>query len=402
MERKYSEEFCADVIQAKERLTWPQVAAEMPKKWSGYFVGLNDLQRVSVCRVAYDTGKRSAGRKPFVQPYEMPAEQSVQPLTAAPIRATPALNVQEALMVALAKGTTSQALAESLGLSEKMALAMIEEKKDAGYNVREVGGVWRITKDLIPTENHIKDQWNGNRIVRFGLMGDTQINSKYTQLTHLHKTYDFFESEGIETVYHTGDIDEGEQMRKGHQYECYNQGVDDHAAEIVKVYPRRNGMRTRFICGNHDYSMVKLAGVDIGRKIAAERDDMEYLGQDSAVIGLTDNCNMELRHPGDGTAYALSYKLQKMIEAMSGGEKPNLLAVGHYHKQEYIFYRNVHALQTGCFQAQTPWERGKGISVAMGGWIIELRLNVDGGIERIIPEFFPFYTAIKDDWKNWR
>ena len=25
-----------------------------------------------------------------------------------------------------------------------------------------------------------------------------------------------------------------------------------------------------------------------------------------------------------------------------------------------------------------------------------------GGIERIKSEFFPFYTAIKDDYKNWR
>jgi hypothetical protein len=120
------------------------------------------------------------------------------------------------------------------------------------------------------------------------------------------------------------------------------------------------------------------------------------------VINLTENCVLELHHPGVGTAYALSYKVQKMIEAMSGGEKPNLLAVGHYHKQEYLFYRNVHAIQTGCLQAQTPFLRGKGISVAVGGWIVELRLNCDGGIERIIPEFFPFYTSIKDDYLSWR
>jgi hypothetical protein len=40
-----------------------------------------------------------------------------------------------------------------------------------------------------------------------------------------------------------------------------------------------------------------------------------------------------------------------MIEAMPGGEKPNILAVGHYHKMEQIFYRNIHAFQTGCFAA---------------------------------------------------
>ena len=38
---------------------------------------------------------------------------------------------------------------------------------------------------------------------------------------------------------------------------------------------------------------------------------MIYLGQSDAVISLTPNCTLELRHPLDGTAYALSYKLQK-------------------------------------------------------------------------------------------
>lgn len=258
-----------------------------------------------------------------------------------------ATNTQEALMKALAKGTTSKDLAEALGVSERIASAMIDEKKQAGYNVRETRGIWKITNDIIPSENHYRDEWDGERIIRFGLMGDTQINSKYTQLSHLHKLYDFYAQEGIATVYHTGDIDEGEQMRKGHQYECYNQGADDHAAEIVRVYPKRDGMRTKFITGNHDSSLIRLAGIDIGRMIASEREDMEYLGQDSAVIQLTDNCTLELRHPGDGTAYALSYKTQKIIEAMSGGEKPNIIGIGHYHKAEYLFYRNVHAFQTG-------------------------------------------------------
>ncbi len=311
-------------------------------------------------------------------------------------------NVQEALMKALTKGTTSADLADALGVSEKIAAAMILEKKEAGYNVRETNGIWKIENDLIPSENLYREEWNGDRIIRFGLMGDTQINSKYTQLTHLHRLYDFYAREGIDTVYHTGDIDEGEQMRKGHQYECYNQGADDHAQEIIRVYPKRDGMRTKFITGNHDSSLIRLAGIDIGRMIAAERSDMEYLGHDSAVIQLTDNCTLELRHPGDGTAYALSYKPQKIIEAMSGGEKPHIIGIGHYHKAEYLFYRNVHAFQTGCMQAQTPWMRGKGIAAALGGWIVEVKLNVDGGIERLQSAFIPFYTAIKDDWKNWR
>ena len=246
----------------------------------------------------------------------------------------------------------------------------------------------------------VSANWRGRKTIKFGLMGDTQINSKYTQLTHLHDFYDVCSRSGIDTIYHTGDIDEGEQMRTGHQYECYMQGADDHVDEIVRVYPQRTGIKTFFITGNHDASMIKHCGHDIGRAISEKRKDMIYLGKDCAVIQLTPECSLELRHPWDGTAYAISYKIQKMVEAMQGGEKPNILAVGHYHKAEYISYRNVHAFQTGCFQAQTPFMRGKGIAAMMGGWIVEAEVDTDGSIRRIKQEFIPYYKAIKDDYKN--
>lgn len=258
-----------------------------------------------------------------------------------------------------------------------------------------------VTSVNIDNKELVKDNKNlaANSV---GLMGDTQINSKYTQITHLHRYYDICQQEGIDTVYHTGDIDEGEEMRMGHKYECYNQGADDHINEIVSVYPKRKGITTHFITGNHDHSIFKRVGFDIGPVIASKRQDMKYLGRDDAFIELTPNCLLEVKHPGDGTAYAVSYKSQKIIESLSGGEKPSILAIGHYHKSEYIPYRNVHCVQTGCFQAQTPFMRSKGISACMGGWIIEINVDEEGIITRFKQEFIPFYRAIKDDFKNWQ
>ena len=256
---------------------------------------------------------------------------------------------------------------------------------------------------LQPVEPQIiRNKWTGDKIIRFGLMGDTQINSKYTQLTHLHKFYDICQQEGIDTVYHTGDMDEGEDMRQGHKYECYNQGADDHIDEIVRVYPQRKGITTHFITGNHDASIFKRVGYDIGPVIASRRSDMKYLGRDEATVMLTPNCSLQLIHPADGTAYAISYKIQKMIDAIQGGEKPNIMAVGHYHKAEIIPYRNVWAVQTGCFQAQTPHMKRNHIAAFMGGYLIEVNVDEEGTITRFKNEFIAFYKAIKDDYKNWR
>lgn len=282
-------------------------------------------------------------------------------------------------------------VAEFLGVKQYSKKKEVVEPTKTKYDICE---------NQVPSDHDAK--WNGEKQIVFGLMGDTQINSKYTQLTYLHQFYLECSKRGVHDVYHTGDIDEGEQMRMGHQYECYNQGADDHIAEIVKNYPRINGITTHFITGNHDASIYKRCGVDIGKRIAMERPDMDYLGRDCARVNITPNCIMELRHPWDGTAYALSYKPQKMLDGMEADSKPNILAIGHYHKIEYLFYRNVHCFQTGCFQAQTPFTRGKGISVHLGGWIITVTVDSEGHVLRISPEMIPFYKGIADDYKNWK
>ena len=255
-------------------------------------------------------------------------------------------------------------------------------------------------KSLYADPMIIKNDWNGDRIIRLGLLGDTHIGSKWEQPSYLHKAYDIFKSEGITDVYHAGDMTEGTMMRAGHQYECYVQGYDDILDTVLRTYPSRYGIKTSFITGNHDHSMIKHCGADIGFSIARERSDMVYLGASQANIYLTPNCKFLLTHPGGGSAYSLSYKTQKMIEAMSGGEKPHLFAHGHFHKSLYMFYRNVHAFQVGTTQAQTPFMGSMGLAASMGFWIIELHVTDEGEIKWLKQEFFPFYREIKDDYKN--
>ena len=246
---------------------------------------------------------------------------------------------------------------------------------------------------------YFKTDWSGATTLKIAIMGDTQLGSKYAQLTYLHHFYNLCESEGIKDVYHTGDLVEGLKMRVGHEYELYRVSADEMVQDVILNYPIRPGITTHFITGNHDASIYKQVGFDIGYAVADKRPDMQYLGRDAAVVYLTPNCKLELRHPWDGSAYAISYKPQKMIEAMESDSKPNILAIGHYHKAEYLFYRNVHCLQTGCFQSQTPFTRGKGISVHMGGWIVTITVDTDGTILSFAPKFIPYYAAIKDDYR---
>ena len=256
-----------------------------------------------------------------------------------------------------------------------------------------------VVQNQEPTVHNPK--WNGTTVLKFAIIGDTQLGSKYAQISHLKNFYELCASEGIKDVYHTGDVTDGLKMHSGHEYELYKTSADDMVQDVIENYPRIEGITTHFITGNHDASIYKQVGYDIGNTITEKRPDMKYLGRDCALIFLTPNCKLELRHPWDGTAYALSYKPQKMIEAMESDSKPNILAIGHYHKAEYLFYRNVHCLQTGCFQGQTPYTRGKGISVHMGGWIVTIHVDKNGTITRFGSEFVPYYSSIKDDYKQY-
>ena len=194
-----------------------------------------------------------------------------------------------------------------------------------------------------------------------------------------------------------------EQMRPGHAYENYRQGADDHISEIIKNYPYREGITTHFITGNHDASFRKSCGLDIGKQIATKRPDMNYLGRDVANINITNKITMQLRHPWSGSAYALSYRPQKIVESMEAAclDKPDILCIGHYHKIEYLFYHGVHVFQTGCFQSATPFTTGKGISVSMGGWIVTVETDSEGNLKAITPKAVVYNKAIKEDYKNW-
>ena len=55
--------------------------------------------------------------------------------------------------------------------------------------VREAKAQKHEALENLTPRRHVLD-WDGARVIRFGLMGDTQINSKYTQLSHLHRFYD--------------------------------------------------------------------------------------------------------------------------------------------------------------------------------------------------------------------
>lgn len=227
----------------------------------------------------------------------------------------------------------------------------------------------------------------------FGLVGDKHFGSLYHDNKSLHGFYDYAKERGVKVVYDVGDLMDGHKIYRGQEFELRDIGLDAQVSRIVTDHPR-NGIVTKFITGNHDASFKHEAGVVAGKLVESARPDMEFLGEEQARIEYqTPNgkFSIMLLHPGGGSSYALSYRPQKIVESLEGGTKPDLLAIGHYHKADMIpSYRNVCAIQTGAFQRQTPFMARGGLSAHVGGWIVEVTKGKGHNI--IKAEFVAFYV----------
>ena len=308
-----------------------------------------------------------------------------------------------ALLESIKKPVSVFELVKKFRTDERNILDALAAIKQAGFQIEatledNLNKIVHLKTVATPTAEPFVAPWEGEQIIRFGVVSDTHLCSKYQQLTFLRYAYDRFEAEGVSQVYHAGDITDGSGMRRGHEYEVFCHGADAQARYVKENYPFKTNIRTDFITGNHDLAFLVSAGHDVGKSIYNLREDLRYLGPELAKIQLTPNCQLELWHGRDGSAYAKSYALQKYVEAMSGGDKPNILFAGHRHKQLYTFYRNVHSFEAGCLQAQTPFMRGKKLAADVGFWMIELGVATDGTIQRVKSEFFPQYVSVKEDY----
>lgn len=60
-----------------------------------------------------------------------------------------------------------------------------------------------------------------------------------------------------------------------------------------------------------------------------------------------------VRRNGKAVWSGNSYKLQKYVNSLGGGDKPHIIIEGHFHKACYMFYRNIHCIDAGCFDGAT-------------------------------------------------
>lgn len=235
-----------------------------------------------------------------------------------------------------------------------------------------------------------KPQFKGKHF-RIGAMSDLHIGSKYCSDEYILAALKVFEEANVDFITLGGDITDGlsPKRQKSQIYELNDIGYvaqRDHAVEVLN----QTKIPIYAIAGNHDLYYLESAGANIVEDIASRVPHLTYIGDHEADINC-DGVTVKVWHGTDGSSYATSYRLQKIIEAFSGGEKPHILLAAHVHKFCYIFERNIHAVSTGCLQKQTQFMRTKRLAAHVCFCILDFDVK-DGKICNFGIQNFPFYA----------
>ena len=218
------------------------------------------------------------------------------------------------------------------------------------------------------------------------VVSDTHLGNIHQQLHLLNQIYQEAYNRGITTVLHCGDLVDGNYPNRPEQpRQQFLHGFDEQAGYVVDMYPKVEGITTKYILGSHDETHYKNGQATISNWVSRCRDDMIYLGQDSAAITIN-GVKIFMDHPGGGSAQALSYKPQKRIEILESDFKPKILLIGHYHKSYSFVYRNVRGIEVPCLCDKTQFQQKQGLSNAVGAYFLTIYSDSKGNIQYFEPE----------------
>lgn len=301
----------------------------------------------------------------------------------------------------LGKKRTLIQLADHLRCPPKEAARAANRLADAGYNVHLAEASVAIERDVPQSSRLVvnsKDFFDGSWY-KFGFATDTHLCSKYARLDVLRCAYKVFQREGISTVFHAGNIVDGEARFNKFDL-LVRSGFEAQIEYALNEYPAVKGIATKFITGDdHEGWYSQREGINFGKRLQqdaekAGRADLQYIGHMETDIRFKNKRGAawgRVVHPGGGSSYATSYTEQKLVESLQGGEKPHFILLGHYHKFNHGYSREVHTVQGGCTCDQTPFMRKKKLQAHVGFSIVRFHQAETGEINRMNVEWFPFY-----------
>lgn len=294
------------------------------------------------------------------------------------------------------KRISVERVADELDVSPRRVREALSSLRGEGFRLPETDGVI----ELAPVQ---PDQTNLHRLdprllegdtLTVGIVSDTHLSSNEQGLAELNLAYDHFSELGIREVWHAGDFTCGVGIFRGQSAEIFNHTFERQVDYLVEHYPRRDGITTRGISGNHDIEGdFGKAGANPVVALANKRDDIEFLGDYSAWVEMPNGAWTHLLHPKGSMSYSASYKAQKLCDGYPAGRKPAILIPGHWHVRGQWEHRGIQVLWPGCFEWRSKFLERLGLHPAVGFHVLKVKLGDDGSLVRYSAEWFRFYEG---------
>ena len=287
--------------------------------------------------------------------------------------------------------TALSSLAQRYEIPTHELEATVKELQKEGYGI-DISGDTIYRKHVDVQSEPVDLSQRFKKHFKFAVVSDTHFGNKNARVDALNTFYDIAQTEGCHDTFMCGDITDGVNPFQGSIQEQDLPNQDDQVDMVVREYPRRRGMVTRFITGNHDNKEYARGGSDCGKSIADQRDDLQYLGMIDRTVQMSEGgVTAELIHPAGNQAFSLSYKSQKDLQSRSEDDLPDLYMSGHFHQAWYGHFKGVEVLSVPSFKDNGLWERRLGLTGVVGGWVVEGKLNDEGTrIDRFRPELVTF------------
>lgn len=279
-------------------------------------------------------------------------------------------------------------ICEELELEDYEIIGLVNLLKEDGFLCEYIDGEI-IKLNTPPKKNDIYEVPAYSENLKLCLISDTHLCSKYDRIDILNYIYEKAYKNNIKHILHSGDFTDGRSHRPEHIYELKELSYEGQVNYCVEKYPKEYGINTYVISGNHDNWWYKSSGSEIVKSIAKQRDDIIYLGSECSDLKLG-KIKVRLYHGKGGSAYALSYKIQKYLDKIPANERPAILQTGHIHQSFYMKQDDTHCFQTSCLQDLTPYGRSCGFNNDKSCWWLDIESDNKGNIFNIEMELETF------------
>jgi hypothetical protein len=331
---------------------------------------------------------------------------------------------------------TISEISDHLDMGPTHVSSLIEKMSDQGFNIlQEQHTIQSSTRIVTRQPDHkvqtLADMANNGNGLEFSIAvpSDFHVGSKLQQITATRQAIQIArEKYHVDNFLYVGDLFAGTNVYRGQAGELYARTAEEQEEAARRLDVIQPGDHWHILLGNHDYSWVKNASVDLGYRFCRsyrreDGYDVNYLGYSERDLKVTDRVSVRLWHPSGGVPYSHSYRAQKGMETLMkdayeramyeaqreahqkasdfGGDVSSwLLFIGHLHIALFMPGVAFAAAQSGCFEGRTLYLKEKGLYPHIGMFVYDFKVADDGRIHEITPHWIGF-SEIIDDYQNY-